>query len=64
MELLKQIKSVRKFDKLYQIPFKTINKDFDFSKDTKNIKVCIMVNSCYGQGDNVFALKICNYIKE
>ena len=64
MELLKQIKSVRKFDKLYQIPFNTLNKDFNFSKDTKNIKVCIMVNSCWGSGDNVFALKICNYIKE
>lgn len=64
MEFLKQIKSTRKFEDLYKIPFKTLNKNFDFKIDTKNIKIALLVNSCYGNGDNVFALKIYNYIKE
>lgn len=64
MELFKQIKSVRKFEDLYKIPFKTLDTNFDFYKDTKGIKICLIVNSCFGAGDNVFALKIYNYIKE
>lgn len=64
MELLKQIKSTRKFEDLYKIPFKTLNTNFDFQKDTKGIKICLITNACFGSGDKVFALKIYNYIKE
>jgi len=64
MKLLKQIKSTRKFKDLYQIPFKKINPNFDFKKDTKDIRIVLFNNSCWGHGDLVFALKMYNYIKE
>jgi hypothetical protein len=64
MELLKQIKSTRKFEDLYKIPFKTLNTNFDLKRDTRDIKIALICNSCYGSGDLVFALKIYNYIKE
>lgn len=64
MDLLKQIKSTRKFEDLYKIPFKTLNTNFDFKKDTKYIRIALINNACFGHGDKVFALKIYNYIKE
>lgn len=64
MDILKEIKSTRKYEYLYKIPFKTLNTNFDVRKDTKNIRVCLLVNACWGFGDLIFALKIYNYIKE
>ena len=64
MDLIKQIKSTRKFEDLYKIPFKTLNTNFDFKKDTKYIRIALINNACFGHGDKVFALKIYNYIKE
>jgi hypothetical protein len=61
-DFLKQIKSTRKFEDLYQIPFKTLNPNFNLKKN--DIRIVLFCNSCYGSGDLVFALKIYNYIKE
>ena len=46
MDLIKQIKSTRKFEDLYKIPFKTLNTNFDFKKDTKYIRIALINNAC------------------
>lgn len=57
--LIDEIKSVRKYNELYKIPFK-IGK----GNDSNGVKMGIICAACNGFGDYVYALKIYGYIKE
>jgi hypothetical protein len=59
MEILDNIKKVKSFKQLYDVPFKLSG-----GSSASDVNIALFCNPCYGFGDVIFCYKIYNYLKE
>ncbi len=58
MDILNALKKTSKFNQLYDVPFQLTG------IQTKDLKIALFCNPCFGFGDIIFCLKMYHYIKD